>query len=61
MNELCIRVKELRSKTKLSQSKFALLLEIPLNTIQDWEQGRRVPPKYVVTMMEDSLKLKGVL
>lgn len=61
MNELCVRIKDLRSKTELSQSKFSALTEIPLQTIQGWEQGLRVPPKYVVDMLEDSLKLKGVL
>lgn len=32
-----------RSKLKLSQAEFAHLLGISVNTLQNWEQGRRKP------------------
>jgi putative transcriptional regulator len=36
-------LKELRARTKLSQSDFAALLGVELSTLRNWEQGRRVP------------------
>ena len=34
---------EARSKTGLSQPKFAELLGVSVRTLQEWEQGRRAP------------------
>ena len=36
-------VKEIREQYNLSQSQFASLLGISVKTLQNWEQGRRVP------------------
>lgn len=36
-------IKELRARTKLSQSDFAALLGVELATLRNWEQGRRMP------------------
>ena len=36
-------VAALRAQFKLSQAKFAALLGISVSTLQNWEQGRRVP------------------
>ena len=36
-------IKELRGRTKLTQSDFAALLGVELSTLRNWEQGRRVP------------------
>ena len=33
----------IRAKLKLSQSAFAGLMGVSLRTVQDWEQGRRIP------------------
>ena len=46
-----ITIKELRERTGLSQSKFAAYFEIPVRTLQEWEQERRTPPDYVVKLM----------
>lgn len=54
-------IKELRCKTGLSQSKFAVMFEIPVSTLKDWEQGRRTPPAYVVNMIKTILELRGIL
>jgi putative transcriptional regulator len=35
--------KSIRAQYKLSQREFAALLGISINTLQNWEQGRRVP------------------
>jgi putative transcriptional regulator len=36
-------VKAIREKYNLSQSQFASLLGISVKTLQNWEQGRRIP------------------
>lgn len=50
-------IKELRQQTGLSQSAFAKYFEIPLRTVQDWEQGKRTPPEYLVKLMSEKLKM----
>jgi putative transcriptional regulator len=49
-------IKELRASTGLSQSKFALLVHVPVATIQTWEQGTRKPPEYILFLIEQYLK-----
>lgn len=49
-------IKDLRLRTNLSQTKFAVAVGIPVRTIQKWEQGDRVPPDYVVKLIEYFLK-----
>ena len=44
-------VAEIRQKTGLSQSKFAALLGVSVRTLQDWEQGRRVPSGAARTLL----------
>jgi len=36
-------VKKIRKKLHASQSEFALLIGISIDTLQNWEQGRRKP------------------
>ena len=45
------KIKELRKKTGLSQSKFSAKFGIPVRTLQQWEQGISAPPEYLVRMM----------
>ncbi len=35
--------KKIREKLKLSQVDFASLMGVSVRTVQDWEQGRRMP------------------
>ena len=51
----------MRDRMHLSQSKFASYMGIPVRTIQSWEQGVRIPPEYVIYMMERILRLEGVI
>jgi putative transcriptional regulator len=37
------QVKRIRALTKLSQAKFAKVLDVEVTTLQNWEQGRRNP------------------
>lgn len=56
----CMTVKELRSMTGLSQSRFAFLFSLPVRTLQQWEQGIQKPPDYVVGMMKRILELTPI-
>ncbi len=44
-------VKAIRSKTKLSQAKFAEKLRVPIGTVRDWEQHRRAPDAPARTLL----------
>ena len=44
-------VVEIRTKSGLSQSKFAQMLGVSVRTLQDWEQGRRSPSGAARTLL----------
>jgi putative transcriptional regulator len=41
----------IRERTGLSQAKFATLLGVSVRTLQEWEQGRRVPSGAARTLL----------
>lgn len=45
-------IKEMRIMLGLSQSEFAKKYNIPVNSIQNWEQGQRKCPEYVLKLLE---------
>lgn len=45
------RVKRARERTGLTQPAFAERCRIPLATLRDWEQGRRVADAAVTTYL----------
>lgn len=47
---------EYRKKLQLSQAEFSELYHIPKKTIQNWEQGIKLPPEYVFELLEERLK-----
>ncbi len=49
------RVKRIRAHYRLSQNEFAALLGVSVRTVQNWEQGRRVPegPARVLLQVAD--------
>lgn len=49
-------IREIRQRTGLSQRKFADQYELPVRTLQEWEQGRRQAPDYVVKLLERAVK-----
>jgi DNA-binding transcriptional regulator YiaG len=49
-------IKDIRQSTGLSQAKFCTLLNIPKRTLQDWEQGVRQCPGYVVELIAYRVK-----
>ena len=56
--EISERIKQLRKKIGLAQSKFAARFGVPVRTLQQWEQGQSAPPEYVVRMMAYILQLE---
>ena len=51
-----ILVRAARNKLGLSQSAFAGLIQTPMATVQDWEQGRFAPPGGVQCLLRIALK-----
>lgn len=45
-------IQALRTRMGMSQREFSDYYQIPLRSLQQWEQGRSNPPLYVVKMME---------
>jgi putative transcriptional regulator len=45
-------VAAVRERTGLSQSRFAELLGVSVRTLQDWEQGRRIPSGAARTLVQ---------
>ena len=44
-------IKEIRTRTGLSQSKFCAALHIPKRTLEKWETGERSCPEYVIELI----------
>lgn len=53
MNEKTI--KDICTEYGLSQSALARRFGIPLRTVQNWHAGVRIPPDYVVRMIDEIL------
>ncbi|MCI5713683.1 MAG: helix-turn-helix domain-containing protein [Lachnospiraceae bacterium] len=49
-------IKEIRSISGLSQSKFAEIYKIPKRSIENWESGARKCPSYVEFLLERAVK-----
>jgi putative transcriptional regulator len=46
-----LSVSEIREAARLSQQQFAHLLGVSVRTLQEWEQGRRVPSGAARTLL----------
>jgi putative transcriptional regulator len=51
----------LRGKLGLSQSKFATIIGISVDTLQNWEQGRRQPAGPAKVLLKIALKQPNLL
>lgn len=56
-----MKIKELRKAVNMTQRQFSDYLNIPIRTIQDWEQSKRTPPIYIVDLIEFKLKNEKLL
>ena len=43
---------EIRKACSMTQKTFSETLGIPKRTIENWESGQRVPPNYIVELIE---------
>lgn len=51
-----MRINELRNMLGITQSEFAARYNIPLRTVQNWETGKRIPPTYIIELLETRIK-----
>lgn len=56
-----MKIKEIRKQLGLTQTDFGNLFGIPMRTIQEWENERRTPPQYIINLIEENLKHRGLL
>lgn len=56
MNEKTI--KDICTEYGLGQTALANRFNIPLRTVQNWYAGARIPPAYVVSMMDELLRME---
>lgn len=48
-------IKAARKQVGLSQQELSDWLEIPKRTIEDWESGKRIPPRYVEKLVIEKI------
>ena len=58
LGEAAAMIRSLRESTGENRIQFAAHVGIPLRTIDDWENGRRVPPDYIPRMIAYQLELE---
>jgi len=51
-------IKQLRTQSKLSQSQFANKFDIPVRTLQKWEQNEADPLSYLEELIKEKLDLE---
>ena len=54
------QIKAIRAKTGLSQVKFAAQFGVPKRTLEHWESGTRVPPDYVLKLLDDACEKRRI-
>lgn len=54
--ENIISIRELRNQLGDTQSEFAKRYNIPFRTIQNWENGVRKPPEYILELLNHRIK-----
>lgn len=52
-------IKELRELTGLSQPKFAEKYHLSVNTLRNWEQGKRPIPEWYLWLLNGYIKYEG--
>lgn len=49
-------IKEMREYLNVSRAEFSRRYNIPIRTLEDWESEKRIPPEYVVQLLERAVK-----
>ena len=56
-----MNIKELRTASGMAQKAFAEYFGIPIDTLQNWEQGRRQCPEYLLKLIEYKLQKENII
>ncbi len=56
MEEEASRIREILACSRMSKSAFAKKYGIPYSTIQKWTDGNRIPPEYVINLLERAVR-----
>lgn len=51
-----MNIKEIRNTTGLSQRSFSKMFNIPISTLQKWEQGESSPTPYIIKLLPTSYR-----
>ena len=51
-----MNIREMRTQLGDTQSEFAARYHIPFRTIQNWENGLRKPPQYILDLLENRIR-----
>lgn len=54
------KIKELRSATGMNRREFCEFLQIPYQTVTDWERGERHAPDYLLRLLEYYIRTENV-
>ncbi len=54
---MLMNIREMRSRLGITQSEFAARYNIPFRTVQNWEEGVRKPPKYVLDLLSNRIEI----
>ena len=49
-------IKEIRDLLGISRAEFSRRYHIPARTLESWESGERIPPDYVLELLERVVK-----
>lgn len=52
-----MNIKEIRYTTGLSQRGFSNMFDIPISTLQKWEQGESSPTPYIIKLIANQLPI----
>ena len=52
-----MNIKEIRNTTGLSQHSFSKMFNIPISTLQKWEQGESSPTPYIIKLIANQLPI----
>lgn len=58
---MAVEIKHLREAAGVSRRAFSEYFNIPYRTVQDWELGARVPPEYVIDLIQYKLHTEGLI
>lgn len=61
MKDINQQIIDLRKETELNRKAFAEHFGIPLRTLEDWEAGRRTPPRYVLRLMKYQIEYEKLI